>query len=405
MPLLLLALLLCLSLPLRAEPGPTLDSVLHQVLAAHPELEAAHLRVEAARAQASGAGAQPNPELRVAGRVGGPSEDQNYLTQRLEIAGQTGLRAEMARVDLSQADLQALILTRELVTRTARAYYGLWESAARRRMEASRLELVEALERVSLRRFQVGDISQNQLVRARLETTRVRAELVQARAEEEVARSRLNLLLQQPAETPLELPEQLSDEQPLPELPTLLSRAAGRPELELARLEVRQLELEADLTGRQRWPDLELTAYSANLSDQGEHGVRLGLVLPLWDWGRIGAEVEQKRLQAEASSRLVEARRQEVEQEVRAAAALHQAARQRRELLRGQVDSSLRLAAMTRKGFDAGLLTLLDVLDAQRAYREAVLEAVSAEADYHRTLLEANLLSGGPLFPHEEVQP
>ncbi|MEW6279722.1 MAG: TolC family protein, partial [Candidatus Eremiobacterota bacterium] len=183
-----------------------------------------------------------------------------------------------------------------------------------------------------------------------------------------------------------------------PDLAAALDRAArARPELASARLAAERARMESDLEGRQRIPDLELSAYRSTLYGTAQDGVQLALVLPLWDWGRIGAAAEQRELEAEALEYSREARRQELLQELRAAWLRHQGARARRDRLRAQVERWLTLSGMARKGFDAGLLTLLEVLDAQRSYREALQDYVAAEAAYHRTRLEVYLLSGGAL--------
>lgn len=395
-----------LCVPMQAQepsvPKLTFQEALQQVLAQHPELASSRLRVDAARAWTEGAGAQPNPELRVAARVGDVTGDENYLSQRLEIGGQTGLRSQIAETALRQAELEFTATARELATKTSEAYYGLWLAAETTRVTAQRLELAEQLEKISFRRLELGDISRNEHLRVQLETSRVRADLAQARAQEVIARNRLNLLLQRPADAQLELAALATEQQPEQPIGGYLERAAGRPEIALARVQAETARLEADLAGRQRWPDLELYAYSSSFSGAAQRGFRMGLVVPLWDWGQIGAEVARKEKEAEALERLAEARRLVVEQEVRAAYEEHRAALQRTQLLREQAQQAQLLVENARKGYDAGFLTVLDVIDAQRAYRDSVRDFLQAEVDAQRTRLTLFWVSAGPLVTEDE---
>lgn len=397
---------LSLCLPMQAQepsvPELTFQEALHQVLAQHPELAASRLKVEAARAWAGGAGAQPNPEMRVAARVGDVTGDENYLSQRLNIGGQTGLRSQIAEVAVKQAELEFTATARELATKTSEAYYGLWLAAKTTRVAIQRLELAEQLDKISFRRLELGDISRNEHLRVQLETGRVRADLAQARAQEVIARNRLNLLLQRPANTPLDLPALATEHQPEEPLDAYLARAAGRPEIAIARLQAETARLEADLADRQRWPDLELYAYSSSFSGAAQRGFRMGLVVPLWDWGQIGAEVARKEKEAEALEKLTEARRLLVEQEVRSAYEQHGAAIQRAQLLGEQAQQAQLLAENARKGYDAGFLTVLDVIDAQRAYRDSVKDFLQAQVDAQRTRLELFWISAGSLVSEEE---
>lgn len=404
----LLGLLLCL--PVLGQPL-TPREALAEVLTHHPEVKAARLRVEAARSAASGAGAQPNPELRLAGELGDANTDANYIQQRLEIGGQTGLRGQVADLDVEQAQSELAIEERKLSTRLAGAYYDLWEAARLTEVAVTGHQSATRLETITRRRLELGEVSESQLLRVQLETARAEAQLAQAEAREQVARAELNTLLQRLPDDPMALP---TSAEALPQAPALalpepvwedlVARAQTRPELAAARRQASRARLEADLTGRQRVPDLELTAYRSRLTGAAENGVRLALVMPLFDWGRIGAAEAQKEKEAEALEQLVLSRDQEIQQQVRSAYARYEAARKRREVLRSQVERSHHLAALAAQGFEVGLLGLLDVLDAQRVDRETFQDYIAAEADFQRLRLQLHWISGGSPLPDTPLE-
>ncbi|HXE71019.1 MAG TPA: TolC family protein [Candidatus Nitrosotenuis sp.] len=376
----------------------------------HPALAAARRRALGAREFAEGAGAQPNPELRLAAVRGDPQESAQLLVQRLEVGGQPGLRARAAGAEAQAAFQDLLALQRQVTSRAAVAYYDLWEAVQRTALARTRLELARELEETSRRRYEVGEISRHLHLLTELERSRAEAELASAEAQEEAARGTLNLLLGRPPQAALELPLPSQDGAPqAPALPfpepesleALRREAPARPEVESLQQRARAARLEADLAARAALPDLELAAYRSSLGPLAEEGVSLTLVAPLFDWGLLGAEQTRRRREAEARALDAEARRLEVDLEIQAAWQVFQASRRRRGLLRAQVERYQSLAAMARRGYEAGLLGLVEVLETERSFRQAVLDYVAAEAAYHRGLLEVRRASGAPLLPQE----
>jgi outer membrane protein, heavy metal efflux system len=392
-----------------AAPGQDFRQVLAEVLNQHPALRAARQRLAGSQAWARGAGAQPNPQLRLAVPAGDPSEEANSLVQRLEIGGQPGLRSKIAQLQVQQADARVLRQQRELGMRAAEAYYTLWSTRETERLLELRVELARTLQAASERRLQAGEIAENQYLRAELERAQAEAQLAHARGERKMALNRLNILLQRPADQGFVLNTGPVVEESLaePTRESLQQNIDGRPEVRVAQLQAEIAQLEADLLGKQRVPDLEFEAYRSSLGHNAEQGVRVSLVLPLWDWGSTGAAVQQRQREAEAAQTDVLVQRQAIEQEVLAAWELYLAERERRQILRGQTERFLKQADLARRGYEAGLLTLLEVLEAQRAYREAMLEYVAAETAFQKRRWDVYWLSGGQFLDSsqpEEVQ-
>lgn len=397
----LLLIFLSLAQSLRAEPPLFFVEVLRSVQDHHPALKAAQLRREAAAAWARGAGNQPNPQLRVSVPSGDPSEEANALVQRIELGGQPGLRGKIANLQREQADARVLNQQRELGKQAALAYYSLWSSSETERLERLRFELAEKLQNAAARRLKLGEISENQSLRADLEKSQSQALLTAAQANRKIALNRLNVLLQRPADQEVVLPA--PDLEPLPEASraSLLAAVDSRPEVRLAELTAEIQRTEAELAGRQSVPDFELEAYRSSLGRGAEQGVRFSLAFPLWDWGQIGAAVEQHLREAEAAESDALAQRQIVTQEALAAWESLLSEQKRRELLRGQVERFSRQADLARRGYDAGLLSLTEVLEAQRAYREALVDFVSAESEFQKRRWEVYWLSSGSLLAPE----
>lgn len=397
----LFLLILGLSHLVQAEPPLLFGEVLRSMQERHPALKAAQLRREAAAAWARGAGAQPNPQLRLSIPYGYPSEEANALVQRIELGGQPGLRSKIANLQRDQADARVLNQQRELGKQAALAYYSLWSASETERLERKRFELAEKLQSAAARRLKLGEISENQFLRAELEKSQSQALLTSAQANRTIALNRLNVLLQRPPDQEIVLALAEGEALPKPSRDLLLAAVDLRPEVRVAELSAEIQRAEAELAGRQRVPDFELEAYRSSLARGAEQGVRVSLAFPLWDWGQTGAAVEQHLREAEAAESDALAQRQTVTQEALAAWELLHSEEKRRELLRGQVERFGRQADLARRGYEAGLLSLTEVLEAQRAYREALVEFVSAESEFQKRRWEVYWLSSGSLLAPE----
>lgn len=215
-----------------------LDSLVAQALSASPSLRAATARVEAARARVSPASALPDPMLTLGiinqplgamtntssahgttAGTGGPDP----MTMRMIGVGQTvpypgklGLRRRTAERELeaSQASLDAA--RRQLVRDVKTAYYELAfvdQAVAivtrNRDVMASLITLTEA-------RYSVGTAGQQDVLKARVDATRLAETAAGLIEQRRTAVAQLNALLDQPSETPI----------PDAVIPSVIARAA-----------------------------------------------------------------------------------------------------------------------------------------------------------------------------------
>lgn len=404
-------LVLNLSVALAASTGAAQpvepDQVMREAVAAQPSVQAARFRLEAARGYADGIGAQPNPTLRLTGTVGDPIEEANSLTFPFELGGRPRLRGESAREE-AQARRQDLQAERRRVALMAgQTYYDVWEAQAIWRIARERVVLAEEMAFSSRRRWEVGEISRNQSLRAELEAARARADETTAHADEQVARTRLNQWLarssDQGLELPLEIPPAPVGGEPGPA--ELAERPANLPELEALRAEQRAAELQAELANRLGSPNLQLQLYRSRFVGVVEQGIALSISFPLWDWGQFDAEYQRKVGLAQAAAAVVAERLLEVQQRTAAAATRYRAARERLAILQEQVERFVLLSNQARRAYDAGLMTLVEVFDTQNSYRQALQSYVSAQAEVQRTLLQLAWTVNAPFFEEVSREP
>ena len=228
------------------------------------------------------------------------------------------------------------------------------------------------------RRAELGETRESDRIRAAVEWMKQRRLLDASRREAEVAEAGVRTLAVEALPRPLAIQADPPGDLPSQDRESLLARLLERnPQLLVARAETeRQRELTAQAK-QARFPELDVTVFRDEELDKVSNGFALGIKVPLWNANRgeiaraqaaaavASAEAERKRLDlvAELEERLKDldvagAQVQTLEKEILPSAA-----------------ESLRLA---RRSYEEGETSLLDVLDAQRTFRETQREAVES---------------------------
>lgn len=387
--------LLLMVLVLNAPPDQalTLSEALRLCLATHPAVSEARAQVEGLAGYTNSIGSQPNPVLTLSGTAGEPGEDANSVVQSLEISGQPRLRRLASAQELAAAELALEALRRSLALELARAYFTLWEQSQTEQLAATQLELARALVRASQRRLEEGAISRNQHLRSQLAEAAASARLAELKGQVDAASADLNLLLGRSPQQPLQL--ETPGLAPLAAgLEELDGRLAEQPELAAAHQTLLARQTDLELAQKGNAPRLQLSAYSSRLYGNSTQGAQLSLVIPLWDWGQQEAAERRAAGQAEAQAAQVERVRLELRRRLAQSYALYQSSQARVAALEEQASHYRELSEMAHRGYQAGLLDLVEVLETEKAYRNSAEQTVQARAQAALSGLELRLLSG-----------
>lgn len=381
-------------------PGP----LIAEVLSVHPSVRRAELEVAAARASLGGSGLQSNPVLTLSATAGDAGEDSNSLTQTFEISGQPRLRREQAQAQLDAALLQLRSTRRAIANQVCTDWLALWESQHLAMLAQLRLQLMNDMVKVSRRRYEVGEIPQNESLRVELAAAEAEADHRRSEADYFSAQRALWLLrgLAGPMPDP-EPPPPLADQTALFHGPTLLSEEApwtleevllaadGHPEVEALRQEQKVALLAVELIGKERAPQLGLSLYRSELFGAAvEQGAQLSVSWPIFDWGSLAARRQAQQSQALARVAAADERVLTLRREVAELWSQWQGARSVRQILEAQAQRYEELAREARIGYDLGMLTLTDVLQTETAFRQAGVELIQAQAQVYR--IELGLL-------------
>ncbi|HEY0970075.1 MAG TPA: TolC family protein [Gemmatimonadales bacterium] len=390
-----------------------------------PDLRAAREAVTAAEARARQAGAFPNPTLAYSHERtsrDGATNAQHVaaLEQPLDFLGQRAARRDAASLRTAAARARFDLARTELDFAVTRAFAHAL-AAERQAALASRMaDAFGEARRVSGARLAAGDVSGYADRRLRLEAARYAALAAAAMLARDSARVTLATLLADSAgglpplaATALVLDARALDSlaaAPLPPPPAAPGVAADSLQvLALARraeLRVAQLERDAAAAGIRlaRSERLPIPVVSAGLKTErtpdgdGFRGLVAGVTLPLPLWDRREGAVAA----AEADARVLDAElaalRLRVAREVATALAASQAVEAQLAALGPRVteDTETALRAV-RVAYDEGEITLVEWLDAVRAYQDAqaAVTALQAESLIRRAALERAV--GAPL--------
>ena len=395
--------------------GADVDGLLAQARSQSPELAAMRLEADAAAQRVQPAAALPDPVLRIEleninnyGSDARPSllpnrvGDTRYtVLQPLPAWGKRDLRRDVAAADAQQAGARADATWNELAARIKTAYAQYYLAAGTERLTQQNLDLASRLEQIAQARYAGGLVAQQDAIRAQLEQTTMRAEVIALEGEKQQLRARLNALLARDAQAPLAEPQAL---RPLPALtaldaPALLQRAqASNPLLLAEEARLRGAQKSRDLTLRNRYPDFQVGVVPTQMGSRiTTWGLMVEMNIPLQQASRRSQEREAEAMVGAARSR-TQALANQLRGDLAENLAGLDAARRTEALVATQQlpqsDLTLRSALA---GYETGKVDFATLLDAQLQIRKARQEQLKAQVQAQLRLAEIERILGADL--------
>lgn len=393
-----------LSSVVTAEQAYDLNRLEAMALESSRNLLAVRDQVAVARAAVDTASAFPNPELEYMGGsvrprgVGGPSGDARSvtLTQPLDLPWRRAVRVAAAEAGLDSAVAGGRSVEVALIAQLRVRYFELLRRQAELRNAREDVALVESVRSRIEKRVETGDAPKFELIKADAEMLNAQKASQAASVRVEQARSLLRQMVGATLPADFVVSGSLRDVRELPPIEKVRQGvASGSPDLARARAETvraeRQLELERSL----RWPNIALKAGMEQ--DPDVRDSRLGVVvsIPLWDRrrGPVG----------EAAAQLSRARNELAAQEFALGQTL-EVAYQQYEIAQAQVsalesgivrqaEAALKVAEAAYRFGERGFL---EVIDAQRVFRAARAELITARYELAAAWVEVEKLRALP---------
>jgi outer membrane protein TolC len=372
-----------------AGPDTVLQGLIAEALARNPQLVAAQELERAAATRPTQAGSRSGPTVGVFYQNDGvaPSLGREQMTmlglsagQEIPYPGKLGLRRQVAQAeaDLAALDVQRVRLS--LVASVKRAYYGLGLARGLAALALEHRKVWDEVRETARVRYASAVGSQQDMLRAQVEGTRLNAVHAQHHAEARARLAEINALLGRPSDTPIETPAVLtvtSDSRP-PEAIVTAAEAAS-PELKAAELAISRDRRALDLAQLEFKPDFNVEGAAIN---------RGGLP-PMWQVSAkvmLPSRARARGAVAEAQARLAASRAQVADVRLR----LRSAVEQRLALL----DAAVAIEATYREGLlpqgEVAVQSATATYAAGQGSQIAVLDAAAAvledRTDYLRIL-------------------
>ena len=367
----------------------TLGEAIETALQNNPEVQAVRLEERAAQGRLDQAGLLLPSNPVIEGSVSrkdtlpeGGEKVKNYglqLSQEFELAGQRGLRIDVAKSGQEKVLQDIRDKERVLISEVKDAFVLALAAKQKIALTGEAMKLQEELVASAGIKFQTGDISALEQNLADVELGKAKRDLMLAERERREALLGLQELMGVKSALSFSVEGELPSEAPvIPDKEKIReSLARQRPDVQSAAAEVQQSKAAMKLAGREVIPSVTVSGFYNKDDKLNESGVMLSFPLPFSDW----KQADRKEAAAKAGQALIKhaSLERSLERELEEAHANLVAAAEELSLFKkdvlGKALENLGLMNLAFKegkfGFFEVRLAQKDTIDAQFAYLES----------------------------------
>lgn len=395
--------------------GESLEGLLAYARERHPELRAMRYEADAATQRIDPAGALPDPMFKTElqnitnyGSDAAPSlspakvgSTKYTFSQVIPFWGKRDLRQGVAEADALQADRRVNATWAELAAKIKIAYAQYRLAARSEELAREVLTLMGSLESLAQARYASGLVPQQDAIRAQVEQTGMRTDLVMLGSEKRQWQVKLNSLLTRPAGAPVADPRRTRALPPPARLdPEALADRlpAGNPLLAVEDARIQSAERGRELVYRNRYPDFNVGVSPIQMGSRiNEWELMVEVSIPLQQGTRRAQESEAELMLSAARSRK-EAALLQARAELGEHLAALDAARRIDDLITTHLlpQASLTLQSALA-AYENGRVDFATLLEAQRQIRKAKQDREKANAEAQMRLAEIERLVGEDL--------
>lgn len=279
-----------------------------------------------------------------------------------------------------QAREAALAYAQQVVAlEVTQAYFGVLEAQANQRVAQEQTALLEGIDKQTRASLKVGtgDIISVQEVQAQLDAAR--ADLVTAGNAVTVAKDQLQRLTHHPVDALQDI-STLQPMGPQPDTiePWLAAALKNQPLLQQAQATLKVSEQQVQYARRARWPTLTLSGTGQHAAGTliptvavDQIGASLNLSIPIYEGGRTRAEIRQAQALLRANSAAVGNVEDQIKLDTQTAFQNLQSSVAQFQATQQSVNSAKISLDGTRKGYEIGTRSIIDLLTATTNYAAA----------------------------------
>lgn len=335
-------------------------------------------------------------------RQGGPPQFDTGMSFPIDwfLFGKRVAAMAVARsgVDVANADFADLV--RRRISAAIATFYDVLEAQATVELAREDLADLAELEHITATRVEIGGVGTIELDRIRLSIFSSRRELRARETALAASLSRLKAALGLADSRPLVIRGTLDVVNPIKPIAMESAQAVAlenRQDIQSLRLKVEQTAAVVTNEERKTYPQIapaigytrQFQEKAIGYPDASSFGVGVNLTVPLFDrnQGNI-TKARSQRTQSELDLKAGEVSlRSEVEQAVHAYESSYQTLSSDDP---GQIEAARHVRDKIRAAYELGGKTLIEVMDAQRAYRETYRLHIAGRSDYWHSLHALN---------------
>lgn len=407
----------CFSIGAQTRPKTlTLDQAIQEATAGNLDLVAARYGVRVAEARQITARLRPNPLLTVGGdhldalgtgfssiNAAGPAEYALRTDFIFEAAGKRAARMELAGVEKAVAEHHVKDAVRRLTFEVEGAFVDLQLAKERLTLAQDNQRTLNALVDINRERVRTGDLAGVELERSRLAAMQYDTAVKQAQLQVRDSKLRLQALLgRRDFDSNFDVTGPIRRDTAPVALEDLRKNAyASRPDL----LEVRQVQIrnqvELHLQMAQGKVDYDIGVEYRRQQGINGRANTLGLffLMPIPVFNRNQGEIA--RAQHETAQAMAQLRAQEARVNTEITSAWEQYSTSRsmlEDIEQRMLDRAKDVRNTTEYSYRRGEASLIEFLDAQRAFNEVMQSYNEARAGYARSLYLIDSVAARPLI-------
>lgn len=379
----------------------SLDDAVQLALQRNATLRAKEVELQATRANEITAGLRPNPTASYLVEqifANGTPQHTATLGQTIETGGKRRRRIESARAATRVTAFELADVQRQTVFQVKKSFTDILVAQATLTLAMENLKTIDELEKLQRLRAERGDISELELARIQVQRFAFERDAADARQA-----TRAAAIILRATVGPEALAEDFTVAGDLDFTEVVLDRTTlfrltldNRPDIRAAQATQDKARADVNLARANAWWDVTPQIEYQRIGPDNTLGV--GVSLPIRIFDRNQGEIERTRAEVLRSRALREAIAIQALSEVETAIAAAQSEREKVLRLRDLYLPKARQARDTVEyAYRRGGLSLLDFLDAERAFRETALEQIKSLGNYRTALDQLEAAVGGAL--------
>ena len=397
--------------PEPAGPALTLEQIERIALIRNPEIAVAARRVAMAETKVPAAGALDDPQAGYRGWGIPLSQPWNYnqaqnmfmVAQALPGPGKRGLRSAVADSDVAVAQDELAAVRLRVRVGVRQAFYDLLEAQDEFRIHDEHVAIAGQAIAAARIRYTVGQVPQQDLLKAQLELTRLAEHMIRFDRDAEVARARLNTLLGRDPAMALRVEGDYGVAAALPSEASLEQLALQvRPDLQEAEAAAAKSRQEQSLAKKAYVPDFTVAAgymlMPPTSTMRNTYLVEGSMSLPWLDHRKHDAEIATANAAVSEQNAELTALRSaafgQIQESLAEAEAAQKFAALYQNSLRPQAEATLHAAVIA---YENNQTDFLNLLDSQMEVIDIDLAGEQALADFNTRMADLEMAVGAPI--------